>query len=282
MTSEGTTTGPNIELNDGHAMPAIGLGTYDMLGERGVRSILSGLQAGYRLLDTAFKYGNEAEVGEAVRRSGVDRAEICVTTKLPGRFHGYEPTLAGCRASLRNLGLDRIDLFLIHWPLPRLDLYVDSWRAMIELRDEGVIRSIGVSNFDAEQIDRLVRETGVTPAVNQIEVHPFFPQRELWAADHARRVVTEGWSPLAEGRDLTRRPPLRDAAAAHGVTVSQVALRWSIQSGVVPIPRSAHADHQTQNLDVFGFALSDAEMTAIAGLARGRLWGADPATYESF
>jgi diketogulonate reductase-like aldo/keto reductase len=273
---------PTVALNDGHALPAIGLGTYAMVGERGIRSLLSGLQAGYRLLDTALKYGNEAEVGEAVRRSPVPREEIVVTTKLAGRHHGYDQTLAGFAVSMANLGLEQLDLYLIHWPLPRLDRYVDSWRAMIRLRDEGRVRSIGVSNFGAEHLDRPITETGVTPAVNQVELHPAFPQAPLRAVDAARGIVTQSWSPLAEGRSFAGNGVVTRIARAHGVTAAQVVLRWNVQLGAVPVPRSADPGRQRENLDVFGFVLSDAEMAAIDGLATGRrLWGADPLTYES-
>lgn len=171
-----------VTLNDGNTMASIGLGTYAL----STAEVLSGLEAGYRLLDSALKYGNEAEVGAAVRSSGIDRADIQVTTKLPGRYHGFDTTIEGLEVSLRNLGLDYVDLYLIHWPLPRLNRYVDSWRAMIRLRDQGRVRSIGVSNFTPEQLTRLSTETGVVPAVNQIELHPYFPQAAQRADDTAR------------------------------------------------------------------------------------------------
>jgi 2,5-diketo-D-gluconate reductase A len=267
-----------IALNDGHKIPPIGLGTYALTEAQ----VLSGLEAGYRLLDSALKYGNEHEVGAAVRRSGIDRADLQITTKLPGRFHGFDRTLEGFEVSLGNLGLDYVDLYLIHWPLPRLDAYVDSWRAMIQLRDEGRARSIGVSNFTPAQLDRLADETGVVPAVNQIELHPYFPQAAQLADDAARGIVTQSWSPLAAGRDLGESETVAGIAEAHGVTPAQVALRWNTQLGAVPIPRSGDAGRQRENLDVFGFTLSGDEMTAMSSLGSGRLWNADPDVYESF
>ncbi|GIF23292.1 diketogulonate reductase-like aldo/keto reductase [Actinoplanes tereljensis] len=268
-----------IVLNDGATIPPIGLGTYALSAAQ----VLSGLKAGYRLLDSALKYGNESEVGAAVRRSGLDRAEIQVTTKLPGRYHGYDKTIEGFEVSLRNLGLDYVDLYLIHWPLPRLDLYVDSWRAMIDLRDQGRVRSIGVSNFTPPQLTRLTAETGVTPAVNQIELHPYFPQAGQRADDEARGIVTQSWSPLAEGRDLGRNEVVAAAARAHGVSAAQVVLRWNTQLGAVPIPRSGDPGRQRQNLDIFGFTLTGDEMKALSTLGRSRrLWGADPDVYESY
>lgn len=269
-------------LNDGRSIPPIGLGTYGMIGEPGIHTIVRALDAGYRMLDTATKYDNEREVGAAVRRSAIDRSEIVVTSKLPGRYHGYEKALQGFEVSRANLGLDYIDLYLIHWPLPRLDLYVDTWRALISLQSEGLIRSIGVSNFTQQNLTRLIAETGVTPAVNQIELHPYFPQVALREVNRSLGILTQSWSPLAEGRELGRERAVASAATAHGVSAAQVALRWNVQVGAVPVPRSANDQRQRQNLDLFGFELSSAEMEAISSLGRGRLWGADPDTYESF
>jgi len=269
-------------LNDGNSIPPVGLGTYDMFGEEGIASILGALRAGYRMFDTALKYGNEHEVGAAVRRTEVPRSEIVVTTKLAGRHHGYEQTLEGFEVSRKNLGLDYVDLYLIHWPLQRLGLYVDSWRAMIALQNDGLIRSIGVSNFTPQNLHRLVDETGVTPAVNQIELHPYFPQPSLREFNRSMGIVTQSWSPLAEGRQLVREPAIARAAEHHGVSAAQVALRWNIQLGAVPVPRSANSVRQRENLDLFGFELSQEEMSHISSLGRGRLWGADPDVYESF
>jgi len=284
MSESGAATGGQKGriLNDGNIIPSIGLGTYAMVGEKGIASIGGALHAGYRMLDTALKYGNEYEVGEAVRRSDIPRAEIVVTTKLPGRYHGYDKTLHGFEESRSNLGLDYVDLYLIHWPLPRLNLYVESWKAMIELQRQGLIRSIGVSNFTAQNLQRVIDETGVTPAVNQIELHPYFPESALREFNSSRGIVTQSWSPLAEGRALGREPAIAAPAKRLGISPAQVALRWNIQLGAVPVPRSANEHRQKQNLDVFDFELSQAEMSEISSLGRGRLWGADPDTYESF
>jgi diketogulonate reductase-like aldo/keto reductase len=273
---------PTRPLNDGRAMPAIGLGTYGLRGEAGTASIVSGLDAGYRLLDTALNYENEREVGEGVRRASVPREDVFVTTKLPGRHHGYDETLGSFEESRANLGLDYVDLYLIHWPLPRIDKYVDSWRAMIALRDRGLARSIGVSNFTQAQILRLIAETGVAPAVNQVELHPQFPQSAIRAFDTEHGIITESWSPLAIGAKLTADPTIVRIARGHGVTPTQAVLRWHVQLGAVPIPKSAHPERQRENLDIFEFKLTDAELGEISALESDRLWGADPDTHEEF
>jgi len=277
------TIAPTRPLSDGGSIPQIGLGTYGLTGDDGTASIVSAISAGYRLIDTGLRYENEREVGEGMRRSGVPREELQVTTKLRGRDHGYEETLRGFEESLANLALEYVDLYLIHWPLPRQDRYVESWKAMIQLQKDGMIRSIGVSNFLPEHIDRLVAETGVTPVVNQVELHPNFPQTEQLQYDAAHDIVTESWSPLAQGGRFSHgNAVIDDAAEAHGVTQNQVVLRWHVQRGAVPIPKSGDAKRQRENLDIFGFELTDAEVASITDLASGRLWGADPATHEEF
>lgn len=268
-------------LNDGHTLPAIGFGTYPWGGDDSRASTQSALAAGYRLLDTALSYGNEADVGAAVRASGLGRDEILVTTKVPGRHHGHDETIASLHESLGNLGLDQVELFLIHWPLPRLGKYVDTWRAMIELREQGRTRSIGVSNFTEAHLRRLIDETGVVPAVNQIELHPYFPQERMRAVHAELGIVTEAWSPLGRGGVLAE-PAVVAAAAAHGVGAGQVVLRWHLQLGVVPIPMSSNAARRRQNLDLDGFSLTGDEMAALSGLERGRILGQDPDVYEEF
>ena len=262
---------PTHVLNDGRSIPAIGLGTYGLRDDAGVASLVAALTAGYRLLDSAVNYGNEAEVGEAVRSSGVARDEIVVTTKLPGRHHGYDETLRSAEQSLEVLGLDRIDLYLIHWPNPRTNRFVDAWRAMVRLREEGVVSSIGVSNFTPEHLDRIIDATGVVPAVNQIELHPDFPQPAMRQTDAGLGVVTEGYSPLGYRDELTSRPEVVDIAAAHDVTPSQAVLRWAVQLGTVPIPKSGDADRQRENLGVFDFALDDDEMETLSSFAPRRM-----------
>jgi diketogulonate reductase-like aldo/keto reductase len=271
---------PTLELNDGNRLPAIGLGTYGLNGDEGAAAIGAGIDSGYRLLDTALNYGNEDAVGAAVRASSVPREELFVTTKLPGRHHGYDETHRSIEESLGNLGLDYVDLYLIHWPNPSVDKFVDSWKAFVDLRDRGLVRSIGVSNFTEAHLQRIVDATGVAPAVNQVELHPYFPQAAQRAVDARHGIVTESWSPLATQGTLVGESVIIDIAAAHGVTPNQVVLRWHVQLGALPVPKSGNPDRQRENLDVFGFALSDDEVAAISGLERGRLWDADPDTHE--
>ncbi|WP_326792945.1 aldo/keto reductase [Streptomyces sp. NBC_00841] len=272
---------PVHPLIDGRTLPAVGLGTWPMKDDAAEEAVAGALDLGYRLIDTALNYRNETGTGRGIARSGVAREDIVVTTKVPGRHQGYEQTLASFEESRRNLGLDYVDLYLIHWPLPRVDLYVDTWKAMIQLRKDGLVRSIGVSNFTASQLDRLERETGVLPAVNQIEMHPRFPQEELRAVHAAKGIVTESWSPLGRGRDLLADPALVAVAAAHGVTPGQAALRWHTQLGAVPIPKSADPGRQRQNLEIFGFELTADELARISAGPRRR-YGGDPDVHEEF
>jgi diketogulonate reductase-like aldo/keto reductase len=276
-----TSIDQTYRLNDGHALPAIGFGTYPHGRDDSQESTESALAAGYRLLDTALSYGNEADVGAAVRASGLGRDEILVTTKVPGRHHGYDETIAALHESLGNLGLDRVELYLIHWPLPRIDRYVDTWRALIELRERGLSRSIGVSNFTEAHLHRLIDETGVVPAVNQIEMHPYFPQERMRAVHGELGIRTESWSPLGRG-GLLAEPAVVSAAEAHGVSPAQVVLRWHLQLGAVPIPMSSNAQRQRQNIDLGGFTLTDEQLGTLSGLERGRLKGQDPDVYEEF
>lgn len=276
------TTVPSVGLADGAAIPQLGLGTYSMDGDEGAEQIATAIRSGYRLLDTALNYGNEAAVGRAVREVEVPRDDLVVTSKLPGRHHGHDETLASVEESLGNLGLDRIDLYLIHWPLPRVDKYVDSWRALVRLHEEGVLRSIGVSNFTEAHLQRLADETGVVPSVNQVELHPYFPQADLRAVHDRMGVVTESWSPLAKRSELLTEGVVTDIARAHERTPSQVVLRWHVELGAVPVPKSADPERQRENLDVFDFSLSSDEVAAISGLERGRLWDGDPETHEEF
>ncbi|MFJ2705273.1 aldo/keto reductase [Streptomyces sp. NPDC087428] len=272
---------PVHDLNDGRTVPAVGLGTWPLDDDAAERAVAGALGLGYRLVDTALNYGNETGTGRGIARSGVPREDVFVTTKVPGRHQGYEKTLASFEESRSNLGLSYVDLYLIHWPLPRVDLYVDTWKAMIRLREEGLVRSIGVSNFTADHLARLERETGVLPAVNQIEMHPRLPQEELRAVHAAKGIVTESWSPLGRGRDLLADPGLVAIAGAHGVTPGQAVLRWHTQLGAVPIPKSADPGRQRENLDLFGFELTADELARIASGPRER-FGGDPETHEEF
>ncbi|MDQ0988981.1 aldo/keto reductase [Streptomyces sp. V3I7] len=272
---------PAHRLNDGTTLPAIGLGTWPMDDAGAEEAVLGALDLGYRLIDTAVNYHNERGVGRGVADSGVPREEVVVTTKLPGRDHGYEETLASFENSRRRLGLDRVDLYLIHWPLPRVDKYVDSWKAMIKLRGDGLVRSIGVSNFTQRHIERLERETGVLPAVNQIELHPLFPQEELRAFHADKGIVTESWSPLGRARQPLHDPVVLKIAETLDVTPAQVVLRWHTQLGAVPIPKSSSPERRRENLDIFGFELDPAQLAAISGQVRRRL-GGNPQTHEEF
>ncbi|MGA9746904.1 MAG: aldo/keto reductase [Nocardioides sp.] len=271
-----------LTLNDGQTLPRVGFGTYPLAGEDGIAAIASAIDVGYRLLDTAVNYGNEPEVGEAIRRAGVPRTDLAVTSKIPGRHHAYDEAVASTRESLERLGLDHLDLHLIHWPNPGVGKYVDAWRALVDLREEGLVRSIGVSNFTEEHLDRIIDATGVVPAVNQIELHPYFPQQRMLAANQERGIRTEAWSPMGKRQAPFGEPPVARAAERHGVTPGQVILRWHLQLGSLPIPKSADPERQRQNLDLQGFELSDDEVAEITALGRpdGRLFGGDPDTHE--
>ncbi|RRQ25408.1 aldo/keto reductase [Rhodococcus sp. Eu-32] len=273
---------PTFTLADGTSLPAVGLGTVKADGEDMTATVGSALDAGYRLIDTALRYETEGGVGDAVRASSVTRDDILVTTKIPGRYHGYDEAKESVRLSLANLGLEQIDLLLIHWPLPKVDKYVDTWRSMIDMQKDGLVKSIGVSNFTEAHLDRIAQETGVLPVVNQVELHPYFPQADLRAYHAEHGIVTESWSPLGRGSELLKLAPIADAAAAHDVSAGQVVLRWHHQLGAVPLPKSSNPDRQRQNLDIFGFELTDAEVSAISSLERGRIWDQDPDTYEEF
>jgi 2,5-diketo-D-gluconate reductase A len=268
---------PTIELLDGRAIPRLGLGTYPLDDDEAYAAVGTALESGYRLIDSATRYDNEVGVGRAVADSDVPREEIVVTTKLPGADHGRAEALAGFEESRRRLGLEYIDLYLIHWPLPKIDRYVDTWRAFVRLRDEGLVRSIGVSNFTPAQIERIVEATGVWPAVNQIELHPDFAQADVraWHAEHG--VAIEAWRPL--GRGLLGHPRLAEIVEAHGKTPAQVVLRWHVQLGTVAIPKSGNPERIAQNIEVFDFELSEAEMAVLAEFDRDNRLGGDPDTH---
>jgi len=269
-------------LNDTTTLPAVGFGTWPLRGDEGIAAITSALENGYRLLDSAVNYENEAEVGEALRRSGLPREEVRVQTKIPGRFHEYELARTCLRDSAERLGVEQIDVALIHWPNPSRDLYPQAWRALVDARADGLVRTIGVSNFTAEHLHRVIDETGVVPAVNQVELHPYFPQAELRATHADLGIVTQAWSPLGKDPVPFDEEPVQAAAAAHGVTPGQVVLRWHLQLGSLPLPKGAGAERQRQNLDLAGVALTDGEVAANTALARpdGGRFDGDPDSHE--
>ncbi|MDF9717033.1 aldo/keto reductase [Nocardioides sp. ChNu-153] len=277
-----TTDVPTHTLNDGTTLPAVGFGTYPLRGDEAVRGVRSALEVGYRLIDTAVNYENEEAVGEALRTSGLDREAYQVTSKIPGRHHAYDDAVASVEGSLRRLGLDHLDLQLIHWPNPGRDQYVEAWRALVDLRERGLVRSIGVSNFTEQHVERIVDATGVAPSVNQVELHPYFPQEALRRAHERWGVLTEAWSPLARVGDLADEPAVIGPAERLGVDPAAVVLRWHVQIGSLPIPKSASPERQRSNLDVLAFTLSDEEVAALTALGRpdGRIFDADPETHE--
>ncbi|TPW31836.1 aldo/keto reductase [Martelella alba] len=275
---------PMLTLNDGTTLPALGFGTSPMKGSSAVDAITAAIHNGYRLLDSAFNYENEGALGAAIRKSGIAREQLRLCSKLPGRHHKYEQAIATVEESLWRAGLDYYDLYLIHWPNPLQDLYVEAWQAMIEVQKRGLVRSIGVSNFLPAHLDRLKQETGILPAVNQVEIHPYFPQEEQLTYNRALGIVTESWSPFGRGTKIMTEPVVADIAARIGKTPAQVILRWHLQRGALPLPKASSPERQRENLAVFDFTLDDADLAAITALGRpdGRLQGQDPASYEEF
>jgi 2,5-diketo-D-gluconate reductase A len=267
---------PDVKLNDGHAMPQVGLGVYKVDPGATEAVVAEAIEAGYRSIDTATLYGNEAEVGRAVIGAGVDRDELFVTTKLWNDAHGRDQARRAFDASLDRLGLDHVDLYLIHWPCPSQDRYVETFRALVDLRDEGRARSIGVSNFQPAHLRRLVDETGVVPAVNQIELHPYFQQADLRAFHREHGIATEAWRPIGGDNGVLDEPVLGEIARRLGVRPAQVVLRWHIDHGTIVIPKSVHPERLRQNLDLFSFELSDDDRRRIDGLDRGARDGPDP------
>jgi 2,5-diketo-D-gluconate reductase A len=265
-------------LRDGNTIPQLGLGVFQTPPDLTASVVKIALATGYRHIDTAAIYVNEAGVGEGLRTSELAREEVFVTTKLWNADQGFDAALKAFDHSVKRLGVDYLDLYLIHWPSPRRDLYVESWRALARLKDEGRVRSIGVSNFGAENLKRIIDETGVTPVLNQVELHPHFQQRALIETHKALGIATQSWSPLGQGKELAD-PVIGAIAARHGRSPAQVIIRWHLDSGLIVIPKSVTPKRIAENFDVFGFTLSAADMDAIAKLdaADGRI-GPDPAT----
>jgi diketogulonate reductase-like aldo/keto reductase len=271
-------------LSDGFKIPKVGFGTSGFKGNDGTRRIEMALNNGYRLIDSAYNYENEGIVGKAIRNTGIPRDQITVTSKLPGRHHAYDNAMKAIEESVARTGLDYLDLYLIHWPNPNEDKYVDAWKALIDAQKAGLIRSIGVSNFTPEHIDRLEEETGVLPVINQVELHPYFSQEKQREFDASKGIITEAWGPVGQKNETLDEQTILDIAETHGKTAAQVVLRWEIQLGVLPIPKSSHAGRQFENLNIFDFELTDREMKTISDLTRddGRNNDLDPLKYEEF
>ena len=273
-----------VTLNDGLTLPVIGFGTYPLKGNDGVKAIVSAIDNGYRLIDSAYNYENEGTVGEAVRRSSVPRHELLITSKLPGRYQDYDKAVAAIQESLYRANLEHYDLYLIHWPNPSKDKYVEAWQALIDAKKGGLIRSIGVCNFLPEHLDRLEKETGVKPSINQIELHPFFNQAEQRKYHEEKNITTESWSPFTRGFKDLEIDTLQTIAIHHNKTIPQIVLRWHYQLGAISIPKSSSPVHQLENISIFNFSLDDAEMAMISALSHpdGRIANQDPAVYEEF
>jgi 2,5-diketo-D-gluconate reductase A len=270
-----TTSIPCLPLTGGGSIPQLGLGTWPLDDAEVQRAVVAAAEAGYRHVDTAVKYGNEAGVGRGLAESGVPREEWFVTTKLDGAYQGDDRAVAGLAGSLQRLGLDYVDLLLIHWPLPQRDQYVSTWETFVRLREAGKVRAIGVSNFKPAHIDRLIAETGVTPAVNQIQLSPAIPRREQRAYGAEHGIVTESWSPIGAGNELLSQPAIARVAEKHDRTPAQVVLRWHVQNGLVAIPKSRNPERMAQNLAVFDFELDADDLTAFDTLDEGPAAGVD-------
>jgi diketogulonate reductase-like aldo/keto reductase len=270
---------PSVTLNSGVRIPQLGYGVFQVPPEDAQRAVETALELGYRHIDTAAAYNNESGVGAGIRASGLARDEVFVTTKLRNGEQGYDSAKTALADSLTRLGMDHVDLYLIHWPSPARDQYVPSWRALNELNEEGLVRSIGVSNFLHSHLDRLIAETGVTPAVNQIELHPTHQQADLVAYTRAKGIAIEAYSPLGQGTELTE-PVIVEVARTHNVTPAQVILRWHLDNGNIVIPKSADPSRMAVNVDVFGFELTADEAAAISALERGNRIGGDPNVFE--
>ncbi|PZQ90754.1 MAG: 2,5-diketo-D-gluconic acid reductase [Leifsonia xyli] len=272
-------TVPQLTLNDGHTIPQLGFGVFKVDPDETERIVSEALEVGYRHIDTAAVYGNEVGVGRAIAASGIPREELFITTKLWNSDQGTRSVFDAMDLSREKLGLDHVDLYLIHWPRPDLDRYVESWLALEQLRADGATRSIGVSNFHRPYLERVIAESGTVPAVDQVELHPAFQQRELRAFSEPLGIRTEAWGPLGQGKyELFAEAAVQDAAAAHGVSPAQVVIRWHLQHDIIVFPKTNSRERMATNFAVFDFALTADEMAAIDALDRGLRVGADPDT----
>ena len=270
---------PGIELNNGTVIPQLGFGVFQIDPSDTAETVLTAFEAGYRHIDTAQMYGNEAEVGEAIAKSGLKRDELWITTKCNNSNHGYDDAQTALDESLQKLGLDAVDLYLIHWPLPGKDLYVETWKGLEKAQEDGKTRTIGVSNFQPHHLDRLLEETETVPAINQIELHPHMQQAALRSYHERHGIRTEAWSPIGQGKGLLDAPELSEIAQAHGKSAAQVVLRWHIQIGNVVFPKSVTPDRIRENKDIFDFELSHEDMQKIDGMEKAERLGPDPDTF---
>ncbi|MEQ1900331.1 MAG: aldo/keto reductase [Devosia sp.] len=262
------TSQPRLELHDGKSIPQLGLGVWQVDPAITARVVLDGIKAGYRSIDTAEGYQNEEGVGEAIRRSPVLRSDLFITSKLRNGGHARDLALRSFDETMRKLGIEQLDLFLIHWPIPSQDKYVEAWKTLAELQTQGRIRSIGVSNFNEDHLERIIGETGVVPVVNQIELHPRFQQRDKRAFHERHKIRIESWSPLGSGRMLDD-PIVGEIARKHGKSIAQTIIRWHLQDGLIVIPKSIHAERISENIAVFDFELDGDDMAKINGLDQG-------------
>jgi diketogulonate reductase-like aldo/keto reductase len=273
-------TVPDVRLNDGAMMPQLGFGVFQVSDEEAEHAVEVALRDGYRSVDTASAYGNEEGTGRALRASGLPREELFITTKLWNSDQGYDQTLRAFDASMRRLGLDYLDLYLIHWPTPARDKYVDTYKAFEKLHADGRVRAIGVSNFEPEHLRRLIDETSVIPAVDQIELHPHLQQRAAREFHAEQGIATEAWSPLGQGKGLLEVPAIVAIAQKHGRTPAQVVLRWHLQLGNIVIPKSVTPSRIRENIEVFDFSLDTEDLAAISALNEDRRLGPDPSAFN--
>ncbi|MCI9890046.1 aldo/keto reductase [Micrococcales bacterium 31B] len=267
---------PTATLNDGHTMPQVGYGVWQVEDAVAEKTVAQALEAGYRSIDTAAIYGNEEGTGKGIKASGVAREDIFLTTKVWNGEQGYDTAIAAAKASLQRLGTDYVDLLLIHWPCPAKELYVDTWSALVDLRSQGLARSIGVSNFQENHLQAIIDETGIVPVLNQVENHPYLVQEPLRSVHERHGIKTEAWSPLGQGKDLLQDSVIAEIAAAHDATAGQVVLAWHLANGTIVIPKTVTQSRMTENLGAVNLTLSAAELAAITGLNRDERLGGDP------
>lgn len=273
------------ELSDGQHLPEIGFGTYKLNGFAGTQSILSAVDAGYRLFDTAFNYQNEGTVGQAIQQSHVNRDELIITSKLPGKYYSsYQDSIDLIQESLYRSKLDYFDLYLLHWPNPIDDHYLEAWHTLIQAQKFGLVKSIGVCNFLPEHIERLKKETNILPVINQVELHPYFNQQELREYNNTQNILTQAWSPLGRASAILKDPVLVELAKKYHKNIGQLVLKWEISLGVLPIPKASSYARQKGNLDLFDFEISSSDMQRINDLTKpdGRTNNQDPAVYQEF